>query len=1789
MSSFALKRRWALAFGLALLTGPAALGAPAPKNSLGARALEEIRLLQEQKASRTAAQKKLDSQLLYGLEELRHGYAVNGLGAFKAVLARQSDGRVLVDIDAQAAPKLLDFIRQNGGSVLSSFPRYQAIRAQIPLELSEALAQRPEVRSVRPAGRAMTLADVVDAEGDTAHRAAEARAAFGVDGTGVKIGVLSDSDYYLPTAQAAGDLPAVTVLPGQDGSGLGEGTAMLEIVHALAPGASLYFATAFSGEASFAQNIRDLQAAGCRIIVDDVLYFHESPFQDGPIAQAVDDVSAAGALYFSAAGNGGGLDRNTAGTWEGDFNDGGPATLGRGGRLHDFGGATYDTVLAGGTFQRVDLFWSDPLGASTNDYDVYVLDASNDVVRASTNTQDGQSDPYESLATLNVGERIVIVKYSGENRYLYLSSGRGRLEYGTAGSTRGHNASGAPNAFSVAATRVSNPPTAFVGGASDPVEYFSSDGPQRLFYNPDGSAITPGNYSSSGGRVLQKPDITAADGVTTTVPGFAPFLGTSAAAPHAAAIAGLLWSRNPYLTPEAMRFVLTNTSLDIAAPGFDLDSGAGIVMAYPAIAATPPPLLESVQMQDANANGSLDANECAELVITLSNQTSGPLSGLAAVLTTRTPHVLVDATPHTFPDLAPGETAAATTPFRISTDPLFACGINPDFDLHLTATNLGALDFGQPFELHSIVAGIGAGQTFLSTNIPVPIPDLGAIESPVLVQGLELPVARVRVSVFITHTYDEDLRISLRSPDGTEVVLSANNGLFGQDYGTDCNTPTVFSDDAGTPIDLGFAPFVGSFIPDQALSTFNGKAGEALNGAWTLVVADQVAQDVGTLQCWSLEVSPIACFDGGGQCLAGPQITQDVTDQAVTNGGAAQLGVTATGTDPLSYQWFFDGTNALEQATDAMLVLSTVGPANAGTYQVVVSNLYGSVTSSLARLTLVFPPQILSGPADQTVTNGDTAQWSIIADGTAPLSYQWYFDETNALAEGTEATLVLSNVAPVDGGSYEVVVSNAYGSVTSAPVSLAVVVPPNIIVEPMDLVVSNGEPAQLSVVAEGSDPLSYQWYFDGTNALAAGTDALLVLSNATATDAGSYQVVVTNAYGSITSLVAQLSVVLPSLSCSTNRTVPIGMAWDFDPPAVTGAGVMLTVVGTQTNALCGLGYEATRTWQASDSNGFEASCTQTIDVVDTNMPVLVCAGDKVVAYGSGWSFDTPTASESGATQELVYDALTNDLQEQFTAGSVEVGDIITLGGSNRYLSQLTVAYWGSNSEQESFSGPVSAQVRFYLNDGPVDPVSQQATPGTLFYDSGPQGVVATNSGALVLNEFQLTAALGLTDALPESFTWTVKFSGMGSNDAVGLREYGPAVAGQGQGGYWAQSQPGEWQWQAGDLFGAQMQAASAGVTLSVVDTVTNAGCGLGYTAQRTWQGSDSCGHATVCTQTVEVVDQEAPVWVSQPETNQQVLAGDTVTLTVEVSSCSPLSYQWSFDQTNALAEGTDATLVLSNVAPVDAGSYQVVVSNAYGSVTSAPVSLAVVVPPNIIVEPMDLVVSNGEPALLSVVAEGSDPLSYQWYFDGTNALAAGTDALLVVSNATAADTGSYQVVVSNPYGSITSAPALLTIVTPPIITSQPQNVTCIEGSTVFLTVAATGDLPLTYQWQLGCTSPISGVTATSFKLKAVTPADSGTYCVVVSNPFGRAVSQPAVVRVLVKPALISLGQSGGVVSLRFTTVSNLLYSVDYSDELGPPVWSPLPNSSALPGTGQPMTVQDADPASGQRFYRILVR
>ena len=1709
----------ALGFSLCL---SAALGqtSAAPRDLLRPHTRDEIESLQAEKLTRTPAQRKLDSQLVYALRAKREGVVSRQAVLLRPDLSLESDGRVLVDIKADVSPDLLGFIERGGGAVLNSFPRDHAIRAVVPLNQLETIAARPGVRSIRPADRAVTNAARLAHEGDIAHQADLARRTFPADGTSVRVGVLSDSIDYLTDAQTAGALGNVTILPGQTGNGSGEGTAMLEIVHALAPGSDLYFATAFSGAASFANNIRALYAAGCRIIIDDVTYFSESPFQDGPIALAVDDVCSKGALFFSAAGNSGNMDHGTGGTWEGDFKDGGPATIGRGGRLHDFGGVTYNTVIpGGGSLRRVDLFWADPLGHSTNDYDVYILDSNGSVVRSSTNIQDGQGDPYEAIPTLNIGERIVIVKYAGEDRYLWLSSGRGTLAQATPGSTRGHNAARVANCFTVAATSVGSALEPFTGGSANPVETFSSDGPRRLFFNPDGSAITPGDYSSAGGFLVSKPDFTAADGVTVSVTNLSPFFGTSAAAPHAGAIAALLWSYSPLLTAAAVNHLLTATALDIEGPGQDRDSGAGIVMAYPAVALAPQLTLQSVQLQDANANGYLDANECATVVVTLQNPgTNQALTGISGVLACSTPGVLANPVSTPLSDLAPG--ASATASFEVSTTPQFTCGTNASLTLQVAAA--GNLTFAVPFQLNSIIP-LSPPTRFASTTGPTPIPDLGDVTTSLEVSGVSAPLGHVQVAVHITHTYDYDLRLTLITPEGTNIVLSSNNGPGGQNYGSACDdltNMTVFSDDAPTTIKSATAPFVGIFKPEQPLSSLFGKTGDAVNGTWRLRVEDQVQGDTGTLECWSVQIEPVAPCDGGGQCLIGPSIVHNPAGQAVSAGDTVLFTAQVSGSDPLSYQWFFNVTNSVPGGTNATLTISNVEPGQAGSYQLRASNPYGSVTTTPVQLTVsVVALSLLSSPADQVATNGDHVQLTVAAQGSPPLSYQWYFEGSNLLSGATSSVLKLSPVRVDQSGVYQAVVGNPYNSVTSAPAQLTVVMPPLIVGGPTNQVATNGDLVVLSVEAQGTAPLSYQWYFQWTNQLAGATSNTLSLGPVSPAQAGTYGVVVSNGYGQASNGAVLTVIVLPTISC-VNRTVEMGSAWEFDVPAVTGSNTTLTIVGTTTNQGCGQTYSATRSWVVTDGAGYQASCSQTVQVVDTTAPVIACAGDKSVVLGSAWGFDEPVAQDAGMSGVVVYDNWTNNLGQPFGPGSVEVGNQITLAGTQRYASRFGFGYWGSNTVQSGFEGQVEARVRFYRNDGAV--VSGgNAAPGTVLYDSGAIGLAVTNNGSVVIENFQSGATVvPLVGALPDAFTWTVQLSGLSGNDTAGLNLFGPPVTGDVRNDYWANS-TGGWSLQtnnAGSDFGAQLTAVSQGVTLTVLSTITNASCGNGFNAARAWQAVDACGNASVCTQIVAVVDQSTPRILSQSQ-DLSVPSGQTATLNITVSACPPLTYQWFFEETNVVADGTSSALELNNVTDSQAGSYQVVVGNPYGSVTSAPIELTVVLPLTITANPSDETVNPGDAAGFIASAQGAPPLTYQWYFNQTIPVTGGTTSTLALNNVTLQQAGDYQMVASNPYGSVTSAPARLTVVASPQILSGPADQTATNGDTAFLTVNAQGTPPLTYQWFFNETNSLAPGTGATLTLNNVTPDQAGNYDVVVGNSYGNSTSSPARLTVVVKAAI----------------------------------------------------------------------
>jgi hypothetical protein len=275
-------------------------------------------------------------------------------------------------------------------------------------------------------------------------------------------------------------------------------------------------------------------------------------------------------------------------------------------------------------------------------------------------------------------------------------------------------------------------------------------------------------------------------------------------------------------------------------------------------------------------------------------------------------------------------------------------------------------------------------------------------------------------------------------------------------------------------------------------------------GSYTVVVRNVVSS-----------VTSAAAVVTVNPAVVAPTITTQPASVTITSGQTTTLSVVATGTTP-TYQWRRDGT-AIAGATSA-----TYTTGAAGSYTVVVSNSAGSVTSAAAVVTVnpaVVAPTITTQPASVTIADGTTTTLSVVATGTAPLTYQWRLGST-AINGATGATYV-TGVA----GSYTVVVTNAAGSVTSAAAVVTVTpVAPTITTQPVSVTVNRGQTATLSVVATGTAPLTYRWQIRGTNNTWSNTPTGGTAASYSTTVAGTYRVIVTNAAGSVTSGTATVTV-----------------------------------------------------------------------------------------------------------------------------------------------------------------------------------------------------------------------------------------------------------------------------------------------------------------------------------------------------------------------------------------------------------------------------------------------------------------------------------------------------------------------------------------------------------------------------------------------------------------------------------------------------------------------------------------
>jgi hypothetical protein len=448
------------------------------------------------------------------------------------------------------------------------------IQAWVPAAALDDVARLAGVTHVDPPVYAVS--NVVTSAGDGVLKADKVRAQFaamGIDGTGIKIGVISDGAD--DRAAVGGELPGVTLHPTiQSWNSPGshnEGTAMLEIVHDLAPGAQLFFAGPDTAT-EMTTAINWFVSQGCNIIVDDLGFFDQGYFTDTAIANAAAGAVSQGVVYVSAAGN-----ASENAHYQALYQASQSATSG--GILHRFAPGGNDAELlnipAGASF-RAFLEWSDGWSTSGNDYNLYLYNGDTFAkLDDSTNVQDGNDKPFEMVAwTNNTGSTVhaqlwVEKKNGAAVRELeFFTIGNSTLTYQTQGDAIfGQQA--VPGVISVAAASAGSP---------DTIESYSSRGGSTIYTN----------FTTQTKIVRETLDGTATDGVQTKIGQLGlwphnPFYGTSAAAPHAAAIAALIKQVNNGLTPAQVADVMAATAIDLGVAGYDTSSGAGRYNALDAV------------------------------------------------------------------------------------------------------------------------------------------------------------------------------------------------------------------------------------------------------------------------------------------------------------------------------------------------------------------------------------------------------------------------------------------------------------------------------------------------------------------------------------------------------------------------------------------------------------------------------------------------------------------------------------------------------------------------------------------------------------------------------------------------------------------------------------------------------------------------------------------------------------------------------------------------------------------------------------------------------------------------------------------------------------------------------------------------------------------------------------------------------------------------------------------------------------------------------------------------------
>ena len=804
---------------------------------------------------------------------------------------------------------------------------------------------------------------------------------------------------------------------------------------------------------------------------------------------------------------------------------------------------------------------------------------------------------------------------------------------------------------------------------------------------------------------------------------------------------------------------------------------------------------------------------------------------------------------------------------------------------------------------------------------------------------------------------------------------------------------------------------------------------------------------------------------------APPSITGQPTSQTVNIGLGATFSVSAAGTATLTYQWNKGGA-AISGATSASYTTpATVASDSGAQFTVTVTNAYGSMTSNAATLTVNVPPTISGQPVSQAVVVGQTATFSVTATGTGTLAYQWKKNSVAISGATSSSYTTPATLATDNGATFAVLITSALGSVTSNAATLTVNAPPTITTQPVSTAVLAGQTATFSVTAAGTATLTYQWNKAGA-AISGATSASYTTPATVASDSGEqFAVTVTNAYGSVTSNAATLTVnVPPTISGQpVSQAVVVGQTATFSVTA-TGTGTLAYQWKKNSVAISGAtssSYTTPATLASDNGATFAVTITSASGSVTSNAATLTVNAppsitgqptSQTVNIGLGATFSVSAAGTATLTYQWnkAGAAISGATSASYTTPATVASDSgaqFTVTVTNAYGSVTSNAATLTVNVPPTISGQPASQT---VVVGQTATFSVTATgTGTLAYQWKKNSVAISGATS---SSYTTPATLATDNGATFAVTITSASGSVTSNAATLTVNAPPSITGQptsqtvniGLGATFSVSAAGTatltYQWNKGGM-------AISGATSASYTTPATVASDSG--AQFTVTVTNAYGSMTSNAATLTV---NVPPTISGQPVSQAVVVGQTATFSVVATGSGTLNYQWKKNSV-AISGATSSSYTTPATLATDNGAtFAVTITSALGSVTSSTATLTVNAPPTITTQPVSKAVIAGQTATFSVTAAGTATLTYQWNKGGV-AISGATSASYTTPSTTTADNGSqFTVTVSNSAGSITSNAATLTVSAATLLLNPGQ----ISLSFLSVNLGSNSTLPVTF-------------------------------------------------------------------------------------------------------------------------------